>query len=550
MKTNRRKFIQNVGLSAAALGISAPGVASVKRESTDKDGQILFVGDNIAVASTSFGKVRGFVLRGINTFLGIPYGADTSGANRFMPPQKPKAWTEVLPTVWWPNTAPQNMEKRYANAYASFVDHWNYDDVSEDCLKLNVWTPAINDGKKRPVMVWLHGGGYANGNAIEQDGYHGESLTRKGDVVFVSINHRLGPLGYAHFGAAGETFAASGNVGMLDCIAALEWIRDNITNFGGDPGNVTIMGQSGGGAKVCVLTAMPAAKGLFHKAVALSGSSLKAVEKVNAEKLASYVLKEAGLTYNDMDKLQQMPWKQYYEFATRGLAKYREEMKLPMFGGGGGFAPVVDGNYLPQHPFNVEPAPSAADVPMLICTTFNEQSPSRTDSSLETIDINGVKEKLKERFGDKTSGIVDAYAKAFPDKKPVEIWSMIASNRQNAIALADAKSKQSAGVYVAWFGWQPPLFDNRMRAFHCADICFWFYNTDLMITHTGGGARPRKLSTKMSEALLNFMRTGNPNGGTLPKWPAYTSANGETMILDDTCAVKNDPDREARKAIA
>ena len=152
---------------------------------------------------------------------------------------------------------------------------------------------------------------------------------------------------------------------------------------------------------------------------------------------------------------------------------------------------------------------------MLICSTFNEQSPSRTDSTLENIDINGVKDKLKERFGDKTGSIVDAYAKAFPDKRPIEIWSMIASNRQNAIALADAKSKQAAGVYVAWFGWQPPLFDNRMRAFHCADICFWFYNTDIMLTHTGGGARPRKLSSKMSDALLAFMRGGNPNGGSM-----------------------------------
>jgi para-nitrobenzyl esterase len=550
MKTNRRKFIQNAGLSAAALGFAPQAIASGGKNDADKDGQVLFIGDDIAVANTAHGKVKGFLLRGINTFLGIPYGADTSGANRFMPPQKPKPWTEVLPAVWWGNTAPQNMEKRYANVYASFVDHWNYDDVSEDCLKLNVWTPAINDGKKRPVMVWLHGGGYANGNAIEQDGYHGENLSRKNDVVFVSINHRLGPFGYAHFGAAGEKFGASGNVGMLDCVAALEWVRDNIANFGGDPGNVTIMGQSGGGAKVCVLTAMPAAKGLFHKAVALSGSSLKAVEKGNAEKLASYILKEAGLTYNDMDKLQQMPWKQYLEFASRAFTKYREDLKLPMFGGGGGFAPVVDGTYLPQHPYNLEPAPTAADVPMLICSTFNEQSPSRTDSSLEKIDINGVKDKLKDRFGDKTGSIVDAYTKAFPDKRPIEIWSMIASNRQNAIALADAKSKQSAGVYVAWFGWQPPLFDNRMRAFHCSDICFWFYNTDVMITHTGGGARPRSLSTKMSDALANFMRTGNPNGGSLPRWPAYTAANGETMILDDTCAVKNDPDREARKALA
>jgi para-nitrobenzyl esterase len=548
MNTNRRKFFQSAGLSAAALAVGAPTFASTKRQNADKDGQILFIGDNIAVANTTYGKVRGFILRGINTFLGIPYGADTSGANRFMPPQKPTPWNEVLPAVWWGNTAPQNMERRYANVYASFIDHWNYDDVSEDCLKLNVWTPGINDGKKRPVMVWLHGGGYTNGNAIEQDGYHGENFSRKADVVFISINHRLGPLGYAHFGGGGEKFAASGNVGMLDCIAALEWVRDNVANFGGDPNNVTIMGQSGGGAKVCVLTAMPAAKGLFHKAVALSGASLKAVEKENAEKLASYVLKEAGLTYNDMDKLQQMPWKQYYEFATRALTKFREEMKLPPFGGGGGFAPVVDGTYLPQHPYHLDPAPTASEVPMMICSTFNEQSPSRTDSSLEKIDLNGVKEKLKDRFGDKTGTIVDAYAKTFATKRPIEIWSMIASNRQNAIALADAKSKQSAGVYVAWFGWQPPLFDNRMRAFHCSDICFWFYNTDVMLSHTGGGARPRKLSTKMSDVLSSFMRTGNPNGGSLPKWPAYTSANGETMILDDTCVVKNDPDRDARKA--
>lgn len=549
MNTNRRKFFQNAGLGAAALAVGAPTFASTKSQNADKDGQILFVGDNIAVANTAYGKVRGFILRGINTFLGIPYGADTSGANRFMPPQKPTPWTEVLPAVWWGNTAPQNMERRYANVYASFIDHWNYDDLSEDCLKLNVWTPAINDGKKRAVMVWLHGGGYTNGNAIEQDGYHGENFSRKADVVFVSINHRLGPLGYAHFGGGGEKFAASGNVGMLDCIAALEWVRDNVANFGGDPTNVTIMGQSGGGAKVCVLTAMPAAKGLFHKAVVLSGASLKAVEKDNAEKLASYVLKEAGLTYNDMDKLQQMPWKQYYEFATRALTKFREEMKLPPFGGGSGFAPVVDGTYLIQHPYHLDPAPTASEVPMMICSTLNEQSPSRTDSSLENIDLNGVKEKLKDRFGDKTGNIVDAYAKTFATKRPIEIWSMIASNRQNTIALADAKSKQSAGVYVAWFGWQPPLFDNRMRAFHCSDICFWFYNTDVMLTHTGGGTRPRKLSTKMSDALASFMRTGNPNGGSLPKWPAYTSANGETMLLDDTCVVKNDPDREARKAL-
>ncbi len=256
-------------MGAAALG-TAPGQAVAKSQ----DGQVLLVGDNIAVANTECGKVRGYVLRGIKYFLGIPYGADTSGANRFMPPQKPKPWSDVYPALWWGNSAPQNMENRYANRYASFRDHWNYDDVSEDCLRINVFTPAINDGKKRPVMFWIHGGGFTNGNGIEQDGYNGENFARLGDVVFCSINHRLGPLGFCNLaGVGGEKFAASGNVGMLDIVAALEWVRNNIANFGGDPGNVTIMGQSGGGAKVCILTAMPSATGLFHKAVVLSGAS-------------------------------------------------------------------------------------------------------------------------------------------------------------------------------------------------------------------------------------------------------------------------------------
>ena len=548
MKTNRRDFIQKMGLGTAALGLGTPALAtsssSAEEIADDKnDGPVLQIGDHIAVADTAYGKVRGYVLRGITTFLGIPYGSDTSGENRFMPPQKPKPWTTIYPAIWWGNTAPQNMEKRYANAYYSFSDHWNYDDVSEDCLRINVWTPAINDGKKRPVLVWLHGGGYTNGNGIEQDGYHGENFSRKGDVVFCSLNHRLGPMGYANFAGADKRFAASGNVGMLDIVAALEWVRDNISNFGGDPGNVTIMGQSGGGAKVCVLTAMPSAKGLFHKAVPLSGSSLKATEKEVSEKLGAYVLKEAGLTSSEMEVLQKMPWKQYYELATRAMTKLREELKTPV-----GFSPVVDGTYLPQHPYEPAASSLANDIPMIICTTFNEMAPSRSDATLENIDLAGVKEKLKERFGDKTSNIVDSYAKTFSDKKPVEIWSMVASNRQNAIALADSKSKQNAPVYLAWFGWQPPLFDNRMRAFHCIDICFWFDNTDLMYTHTGGGARPRRLAAKMSASLLKFMRTGNPNGGGLPAWTAYHPANGETMILDDQSVLKNDPDREARKA--
>ena len=554
MRSNRRRFFQAVGTGAAGMAIGGKAAAApAPAKGREDDGPVLRVGDEIAVADTQYGRVRGYVLRGIHYFLGVPYGADTSGANRFMPPQKPKPWSDVFPALWWGNTAPQNMEKRYASPYASFRDHWNYDDVSEDCLRLNVFTPALKDAKRRPVLVWLHGGGFANGNGIEHDGYNGENLARLGDAVFVSINHRLGPLGYCDLaGAFGEKFAPSGNVGMLDCVAALEWVRDNIAGFGGDPGNVTIMGQSGGGAKVCALTAMPAAKGLFHKAVVESGASLKMGEKEHAEKLGAAVLAEAGLTAADAEKLQQMPWKDFYAFAMKAQQKLNAEAAPGLRRG---FNPVVDGVILPQHPYFPEPAPTAAGVPMLICSTFNEQSPSWTDSKLEATTLDEVAEKVKARagfgpgFGDKAKDVVAAYAKAFPDKKPVEIWSLVSSNRQSTVALADAKSKQPAPVYVAWFGWQPPLFDGRMRAFHCLDICFWFHNTDLMFTHTGGGARPRRLAEKMARTLLQFMRTGDPNGGGLPAWPRYTTGRGETMVLDDQSAVRDDPDREARKAL-
>jgi para-nitrobenzyl esterase len=546
MKSNRRNFIQSLGLGAATLSVGSSPLNSPLAAASSDD-QLLFVGDNIAVADTEYGKIRGFVLRGVHQFLGIPYGADTSEKNRFMPPVKPAAWKEVKPCVWWGNTAPQIMDKRYSNAYASFVDHWNYDDVSEDCLKLNVWTPAINSGK-RPVVVWLHGGGFTNGNAIEQDGYHGENLSRLGNIVFCSINHRLGPFGYSHLKAAGG-HPHSGNVGNLDMVAALEWVKNNIANFGGDPNNVTIIGQSGGGAKVTSLMNMPSAKGLFHKAVALSGTSLTGLNKEYAEKLGLKVMEEAGLQPGEIEKLQQIPWRQYIDITTRAVEKFAEEAKK-MNISRGGFSPVADGVTMNDQPFFSDPNHFSADIPLIINTTFHDSSPSRTDASLEEITLAGVVEKIKPRFGAEAGKIVDAYSQNFPKAKPVEIWAMILSNRKGAIAAADAKvSQRKAPVYVSWFGWQPPLFDGRMRAFHCDDICFWFYNTDLMLTHTGGGKRPRALSTKMAKSFLNFIKTGNPNGGGLPTWKPYTKENGETMILDDACALVNNPDAIGRKAL-
>lgn len=544
MSMNRRNFFKRTGIGTAALGTAPLTLTSCAAPAAADDEQVLYIGDDIAVADTSYGKVKGYILRDVYTFLGIPYGADASGKNRFMPPQKPEPWTDVRPTVFYGNSAPQSIYDRSPESYSVFTDHWNYDELSEDCLRLNVWSPAL-DTAKRPVMVWLHGGGFTSGNGIEQDGYNGANLAKYGDVVFCSLNHRLGPIGFSDFSSVGgEKYRQSANVGMLDIIAALQWINENIANFGGDPGNVTIMGQSGGGSKVCTVAAMPAANGLVHRGVALSGSSTAAGDREQSQLLGEYILKEAGLTAATIDRLQEMPWQDYLELANRASATMRREQSQT---GRGGFRPVADGIDIPAGQFFQ--AGSTPDIPMIFCTTFNETSPTRFDSSLEEITIEGVIDQLSGNYGDRTAEIVEAYHSAFPDMKPVEIWSLIRSNRARVVQAANIKMQQNSPVYNAWFGWQPPLFDNRMRSFHCSDICFWYKNTDLMLTHTGGGARPRALSTMMADALLNFMKIGDPNGGGLPQWPKYTVENGEVMVLTDTPVVRNDPDRVARSLL-
>lgn len=554
MTTTRRNFLKAVGISTSGVALGASSLAfsscaPASKEPAADDEQQLFIGDDVAIAQTEYGKVQGILLRKIYNFRGIPYGADTGGKNRFMPPQKPEPWTDIYPAVWWGTSSPQNMANKYANAMSSFADHWNYFEVGENCLKLNVWTPALADGQKRPVLVWFHGGGFTSGNGIEQDGYNGENLSRKGNIVFVSVNHRLGAIGFSDLSSVGgEKYANSGNVGALDMVAALQWVNKNIANFGGDPGNVTIMGQSGGGSKVCIITNMPAAKGLVHKVVPLSGNTLGATKPEYSQKVGEAILKEAGLKPSQIDKLQEMPWEDYLTLANKATATVAATGAARV-----GFSPVADGiNIIKEEFFSTD---ISKDVPMMICTTFHEWGASRLSPEMEAMTKEAAIESLKTQgfrtaaFGDKAQAVYEAYEKVFPGAKPIEVVTLISSNRKNVIATANAKSKQSAPVYLAWFGWEPPLFNNRMRAFHCLDICFWFANTDLMLTHTGGGKRPRALSDTMSNALLNFMKTGDPNGEGVPAWPKYGEENGETMILDDVCEVLNDPDREAREML-
>lgn len=510
----------------------------------DPNEQQLFIGDSIAIATTEYGKVRGYILRHIYTFLGIPYGAPTDSCNRFMAPQPPKPWKDIRPAVFYGNVAPQITDNKYPNSYATFSDHWNYYDVSEDCLSLNIWTPNP-DVSKRPVLVWIHGGGFTNGNSIEQDSYNGENLARYGDIVFVSLNHRLGPIGFTDFSGVDAKFADSGNAGILDIVAALKWVKNNIVNFGGDPNNVTIMGQSGGGAKVCTLVAMAETQGLISKAVALSGNITGAIDANYSSELGKSIFKAAG---NDMKKLQEMPWREYIDLANKVAAEYNKTHENGMMRGS--FGPVSDGFHIPAGTFFESITAPSNKIPMLFCTTTCEFSISKTDSKMEKIKrAEAIDLIAKMKQTDKAEAIYDAYEKVFPNQKPIDVVGLVMSARDKVISAANAKAFQDAPVYLAWFGFNPPLFDGRMRATHCSDIAFWFKNTDLMLTHTGGGAKPRELSEKMADALLSFMRTGNPNVKGLPEWPQYTPETGSTMMLNNQCKVVNDPDREARQLL-
>ena len=505
-----------------------------RNQAAPEVGQRLFIGDDIAITQTQYGLVQGYILDDVYTYLGIPYGAPTGGANRFLPPQEPESWEGIRPALFYGNDAPQGHDNKWKNNASTFTDHWNYFDYSEDCLNLNVWTPAP-DGKKRPVMVWMHGGGFAAGNSIEQDGYHGANLAREGDIVFVSVNHRLNAFGFSDLSSCGNpAFKESGNVGILDLVAALKWVHNNIANFGGDPGNVTIMGQSGGGAKVCDVISMPSAKGLVHKAVALSGNATTATDPALSSAIGAAILKKVG---GNVKKLQDMPWEEYYALANEVAAGFSGGMM-------GGFSPVADGDVLPADGFFKDDV--AANVPLILCTTTSEFALSKENAQMEAMSFEDAVALVRDSFGQpEAEAVLKAYQEAFPNKKPIELVNLTVAQRKNVLATANAKCKQGAPVYLAWFDYNAPLFNGRIRAFHCSDICYWYKNTDLMVTHTGGGSEPRKVSDQMSAALLAFMRTGDPNCPEIPQWPAYTPEEAPTMIFDVKSEVRNAPDAKA-----
>lgn len=556
----RRGLIRGAAVFAGISGAAPliPVTVSAKTPVAEAPGfsNTVIVGSNEnAIVETAAGKVRGFTRNGIYTFKGIPYADTTAGMSRFQPPTKPKPWTGLRSSMQYGLVSPQEPRAGWADDEVAWMFDWDDGRPGEDCLRVNIWTPGVNDNKKRPVMVWLHGGGFSAGSGQELKSYYGENLSRRGDVVVVSLNHRLGVLGYLNLAEiGGAAYADSANLGMLDIVAALEWVRDNIANFGGDPGNVMIFGQSGGGGKVNTLMAMPAAKGLFHRAAVESGSLLNASTPEDSAKLGAAVIEQLGLGASQIDQIRDVPVERLID---AGIAAVKS--LAPPFRPGGafrlpriGWQPTVDGHNLPTEPFDPVAPEMSAHIPLIVGTVLNEFSTALYDTQLATLTLDQLKTRVAASNPDHADHIIEVFRSAHPSDTPGQIMSRIsaAGVRQSAITQAERQSALGgAPVFNYWFCWQTPVLDRRPGAFHCSELAFVFDNTDRCAPMTGGGPGPRALAAKVSEAWIHLARHGDPNHPGLPKWPPFTAGEKAVMIFDDQCQVKNDPDREEREAL-
>lgn len=501
------------------------------------------------VAETNFGKVRGVDNDGIKVFKGIPYGADTSGANRFMPPAEPADWSGVRDALEYGHSAPQR-DPGAPPAGGLTISGRNLPTEGEDCLVLNVWTPAVgaDSSRKRPVMFWCHGGGFVTGSGSSPDN-DGTNLARRGDVVVVTINHRLNVLGFANLSEFNPVFEASGDAGMLDIVQALKWVRTNIAQFGGDPNTVTIFGQSGGGRKVETLLAMPAAKGLFHRAIVESGAAVKVTDRDIAVRNAEQLLAKLGVDKKNVRELQKLPVE---KIMAAYFAVMRDEPDVDA--NIVGFDPTVDGKILPQHPFYPKASPVSADVPVMIgctrteMTLFSLNDPSAFSQSEE--DMQG---RVKKLLGDRAPAMIDLYKKINPGASPSDIYFLIASDyRYGAPTMIAAQRRAALGkgpVYLYYFTWETPVQGGRLKSPHTMEIPFAFDNVKISARMTGGGEEAMALADKVSDAWIAFARTGDPNTPKLPHWPAYDAKDRATMVINNVSKVVNDPLREQRIAM-
>ena len=522
--------------------ISCCGTGSSPKHSGKPGESELLTSSQATVVQTVSGKVAGYFDDGIYTYKGIPYAK----AERFMPPVPADPWEGIRSSRAYGPTCPQGKRTGWYSDELAFSFSWDDGFPDEDCLRVNIWTPGINDGKKRPVMVWLHGGGYSSGSGQELPSYDGRNLADKGDVVVVTLNHRLNVLGFLDLSAYGEKYSRSGNAGLLDLVAALDWIQKNITKFGGDASNVTIFGQSGGGGKVSTLLATPDAKGMFHKAIVQSGAMLRTMESRWSRRIGAAVVEELGISPCKIDEMKNVPYDKLLAAGEKAIARIKPEAEKEGYAAFiFGWAPIVDGSVLPRQPFDPQAPEQSKEIPIMIGTTLHEFTASTYVPEMRTISHEEAEGYLKRTYGNRTAEFVELFKDTYPGYEPKDLIDTDFIFRPNAVELANIKFRQGgAPVYTYLFAWESPVMDGILRSTHCMEIPFVFNNADVHASMTGGSEEAVALADIMSQAWINFARRGNPNTEQLPQWPAYDNSDGATMFFDNTCEVKYNHDKE------
>lgn len=493
------------------------------------------------VVETARGKLRGLESGGVSIFRGVSYAADTSGKNRFMPPQPVEPWSGVRDALHWTDVAPQIPgDRRHVYADLIMVDR-NPSGMGEDNLSLNLWTPKIDPNAKKPVIVVLHGGGFysGSGNSVGMDG---EQMARFSDSVVIAINHRLGAFGFLHLAEfGGDDFATSGTVGMQDIVAALGWVRENVAAFGGDPDRVLVYGQSGGGAKTSVLMAMPGGKGLFQRAGIMSGSALRMMPPEMASATAKRLLDALEIAPGDVRKLQQVPWTTLLETQAGLEAADRARGEAPR-----SFAPVVDGITLPRHPWDPDAPSISADVPMIVSSVLDERSYRMGDFAMDEA---GLLAFAKERLGERAADAVAAYRAEDPDAKPFLLAARMDSDltfRKGAFAQAELKARQGGAPVWTYLWTEPsPAVDGRFGAVHGIDVAPSLYNTRGALN--GSSPSANELAAAIAGSWAAFAANGDPNNERVPEWKPYSAPRRTTMIFDQDLRVEDDPRAEFRK---
>ncbi|MGC9972905.1 MAG: carboxylesterase family protein [Bryobacteraceae bacterium] len=504
-----------------------------------------------AIANTQYGKVRGFLDGGVFTFKGIPYGQDTGGENRWLPAKPPKPWTGEYPALIYGANCPQRLHD-YTAIEQSFIQDWDDGYMSEDMLKLNVWTPSLTG--KRAVMVYFHGGGFFFGSSYELPSHEGAQMARHHDVVQVSVNHRLNVLGFFDLSEiGGPAYADSVNVGMTDLVAALRWVRDNIANFGGDPDKVMIYGQSGGGSKVTCLMGMPSAAELFHRASVQSGGGGNPPSSEQSRALAKQIMAELGLGPNDIGALQKMEWSKLNAVANAAAAKINPPTQRGLGMGSPpgsvprvGMGPTLDGRVVTVRSFHDVAPDVSKNVPMLIGSVSEEgnRMSSRPTEAEWHATLAGVLGEAK------ATALIAAMKKAHPEKS-IRTLSYGVSGllvRNNVTRMAKLKCDQKgAPVYAYYFTWQSPMLEDA-GAWHTAELAFCFDNTKRCEQGTGNTPEAQELAKTMATAWANFARTGNPSQPGLI-WTPTDPVRCPTMLFDNQCRMVDDPEGEVRKIL-